>query len=61
MNQVNRLMKKETDPQKIDRLASAWAKLADKWREFSMVPLPGSHRPGAEKHVTYNLPPPTSY
>jgi hypothetical protein len=45
MRQINRQMKKATDAQEINYLASAWAKLADKWREFNDIPLPGSRRP----------------
>ena len=37
----------ELDPQKIDRLASATAKLAEQERILRGCPLPGSHRPKA--------------
>ena len=44
-----KLMEREEDPQKIDRLASAIAKLADLERILDGRPLPGSRRPKAEK------------
>ena len=43
------LMATEEDPQKIDRLASAIAKLADLERILDGRPLPGSHRPKPTK------------
>lgn len=43
------LMGDETDPQKLDRLASAIARLAEQERQLSGRPLPGSLRPRQEK------------
>ncbi len=45
LHQVNLLMMKEKDAQKLDRLASAWSKLAEEERKLDGRPLPGSHRP----------------
>lgn len=42
-------MKAETDASKKDRLAAAYAKLAESERQFDGRPLPGSLRPAAEK------------
>ncbi len=42
------MMLKETDPQKLDRLASAQTRLAEQERIMSGRPLPGSRRPGKE-------------
>lgn len=43
------LMEEEIDPQKLDRLASAIARLAEQERQLSGRPLPGSLRPRQEK------------
>jgi len=42
-------MEAESDPQKIDRLASALARLAELERQLSGRPLPGSLKPRQEK------------
>jgi DNA-binding protein H-NS len=43
------LMDAETDPQKLDRLASAIARLAEQERQLSNRPLPGSLKPSQAK------------
>jgi hypothetical protein len=42
------MMMTEEDPAKIDRLASAQARLAEQERLLAGRPLPGSRRPAAE-------------
>ncbi len=48
MDQLNALMEAESDPQKLDRLASAWSKLAEQERIADGRPLPGSRKPAPE-------------
>lgn len=43
------LLDSESDPQKIDRLASASARLAEQERQLANRPLPGSRKPAAER------------
>ena len=45
LGRLNNLLDHETDPQKLDRLASATAKLCEVERILAGRPLPGSHRP----------------
>jgi hypothetical protein len=45
LDRIDVMMTKETDPQKLDRLASAQAKLAEQERQLAGRPLPGSLRP----------------
>lgn len=47
MKKLSALMNEEADPSKLDRLASAYAKLADSERILDGRPLPGSHRPAS--------------
>ena len=49
MEKFQDMMMEEEDPQKLDRLASAFAKLAEQERILDNRPLPGSHRPKAPK------------
>lgn len=42
---LDSLLEKETDPQKLDRLASAQYRLSEQERILAGRPLPGSHRP----------------
>jgi hypothetical protein len=61
MKRLNGLMKEEADPQKLDRLASAYAKLAEQERILDGRPLPGSHRPSAgptRRQSAANMPQP---
>ena len=56
MRQINKAIKDELakdqpDAQKVDRFSSAWSKWADKWREFTGIPLPGSKRPREDRSV----------
>lgn len=46
------LLDSETDPQKIDRLASAIARLAEQERQLANRPLPGSRRPPKERPLS---------
>jgi hypothetical protein len=48
LNRLDSMMAKETDPQKLDRLASAQAKVAEQERVLDGRPLPGSRKPMAE-------------
>jgi len=43
------MIEAESEPQKLDRLASAQARLAKQEQELAGRPLPGSRRPGKEK------------
>lgn len=43
------MLESESDPQKIDRLASAIARLAEYERQLANRPLPGSRRPAPER------------
>lgn len=46
---LDAMVLEETDPQKLDRIASAQAKLAEQERILDGRPLPGSRRPGSER------------
>jgi hypothetical protein len=43
------MAKEDPDAQKVDRLASAWAKFAEQERIIDGRPLPDSRRPAAER------------
>lgn len=45
LRRLDDLLDTETDPQKLDRLASAIARLSEIERQFSNRPMPGSLRP----------------
>lgn len=45
MAKLDALIESETDPQKLDRLASAAAKFGELERQYAGRPLPGSYRP----------------
>jgi hypothetical protein len=45
---LDAMIMKETDPQKLDRLASAQARLSEQERIIAGRPLPGARRPAAE-------------
>lgn len=49
LERIDAMMEKEREPQKLDRLASAQARLSA--QEFALAgrPMPGSRRPGREK------------
>jgi len=49
LERIDAMIEKERDPQKLDRLASAQARLSV--QEFALAgrPMPGSRRPGREK------------
>lgn len=49
LDRLDALLDRERDPQALDRLASAYAKLADQERILSGRPLPGSRRPKPER------------
>lgn len=49
LDRLDELMMTETDPQKLDRLASAQARLAEQERILDGPPLPGSLRPKPPK------------
>jgi hypothetical protein len=48
LDKLDSMLSEETDPQKIDRLASAQMRLAEQERILDNRPLPGSRRPGKE-------------
>ena len=45
LNRIDAMMLDESDPQKLDRLASAQARLSEQERTLDGRPLPGSMRP----------------
>ena len=49
LDRIDEMMMLEQDPQKLDRLASAQARLSEQERVLSGTPLPGSLRPAAER------------
>lgn len=49
LDRLDDMMFKEKDPQKLDRLASAQARLSEQERILDGRPLPGSRRPRPEK------------
>ena len=49
MDKLLDLLEEEEDPNKLDRLASAFAKLQEEERKLAGRPLPGSRRPSPEK------------
>jgi hypothetical protein len=55
LDRVDGMMMTEKDPQKLDRLASAQARLAEQERILNGRPLPGSMRPRPERR---QVPPP---
>ena len=46
---LDNMLDSETDATKLDRLASASARLFDQWRILKNIPKPGSRRPGRER------------
>lgn len=48
MDKLLDLLEEEEDPNKLDRLASAFAKLQEEERKLAGRPLPGSHRPSSK-------------
>jgi hypothetical protein len=48
LDRLDKMMMSEKDPQKLDRLASAQARLAEQERILNGRPLPGSRRPAAD-------------
>src|SRR5262245_45793669 len=48
LNRLDSMMSKETDPNKLDRLASAQSKVAEQERILDGRPLPGQRRPPPE-------------
>jgi hypothetical protein len=49
LDRLDEMMMKEKDPQRLDRIASAQAKLAEQERILDGRPLPGSRKPAANK------------
>jgi len=49
MKRYEAMMDKETDASALDRLTSAWSRLAEQERILDGRPLPGSRRPAVEK------------
>jgi hypothetical protein len=49
LGRIYAMMKVEDEPQALDRLASAYAKLSEQERILDGRPLPGSHRPTKPK------------
>jgi hypothetical protein len=45
LDRIDRMMMEEDNPQAIDRLAAAMARLSEQERILAGRPLPGSHRP----------------
>jgi len=55
LDRVDDMMMKESDPQRMDRLASAQARLSEQERVLAGRPLPGSHRPAKERPPTKSM------
>lgn len=49
LDRIDTLMASEEDPQRLDRLASAQARLAEQERLLADRPMPGSKRPAPER------------
>ena len=49
LDSIDERMSHETDPFKLDKLASSQAKLSIQERELAGRPLPGARRPGPER------------
>jgi hypothetical protein len=49
LNRLDEMMMTENDAQKLDRIASAAARLAEQERQLAGRPMPGSLRPRSEK------------
>jgi hypothetical protein len=49
LDRIDEMMANEDEPQALDRLASAYAKLSEQERILDGRPLPGSHRPTKPK------------
>jgi len=49
LERIDDMMMKETDPQRLDRLASAQNRLSEQERILDGRPLPGSNRPAAAR------------
>ena len=47
IDKLDGMIEEETDPQKLDRLASALARLSEIERQLANRPLPGSFKPTA--------------
>jgi len=60
LDRIDGMIEKETDPMKLDRLASAQARLAEQERLLSGRPLPGSRKPGKDRRTVspHDLPMP---
>ncbi len=57
LDRVDCMMMKEKDPQKLDRLASAQARLAEQERILDGRPLPGSRRLAVERTPRHHFTP----
>ena len=49
LDRIDGMMMKESDPQKLDRLAAAQARLSDQEFKLAGRPYPGNRRPGKER------------
>jgi hypothetical protein len=60
LDRIDGLIEKETDPMKLDRLASAQARIAEQERLLAGRPLPGSRKPGKDHRTVspHDLPMP---
>ena len=55
LDRLDELMQQETDPARLDRLASAQFRLSEQERILANRPLPGSRKPGPEARVRREL------
>lgn len=51
LNKIDGLIESEEDPSKLDRLASAQARLSEQERQLSGRPLPGTLKPQSPKRA----------
>lgn len=59
LDRLDEMMRTEMDPQKLDRIASAQAKLAEQERQLAGRPLPGSLRPTGKQSAASMIEVPT--
>jgi hypothetical protein len=55
LERLDHLMKQETDPAKLDRLAAALYRLSEQERIMSGRPLPGSYKPESNRDLSQSL------
>ena len=49
IERIDGMLESETNPDALNKLATAKTRLSEQWRIFSGIPLPGSQRPARER------------